>query len=70
MKSLNLRSTTSPHEVILDEFDEDKNLTLLTVIDEEGAATNSLDIQELVQIRDWLTSRIDELDIALSFERI
>jgi hypothetical protein len=36
MRGLNLQSPNGPEEVILEQFDEDPNLAVLTVIDSEG----------------------------------
>lgn len=59
MSTLNLKNPNGPEEVILETFDEDNTLTVLTVVDSEGnPATVTLDDNELEQIRGWIAEKL------------
>jgi hypothetical protein len=55
MKSFNMKNQNGPEEVILERFDENNKLILLTVIDsEENPSTVSLTRDELVELEEAL----------------
>lgn len=56
---MNLTSPNTKAEVILEDFDLDPALTVLTVIDDEGnPATVTLDDSELDQILNWIHRKL------------
>jgi hypothetical protein len=62
MRPLNLTTPGYVEEVIIDVFEEDERFTRLTVIDsEETPVAVTLNVTELIEIRDWINSRLNQL---------